>query len=236
MVSTEHKPSSEPEQRQTEAGLPTLVTQVPQRPGITHLLLFTSLFVPLVFLPYVPLRRHMWQQTRQLDALRAQLGNHLSVTKENSRKLASAIYENQQLTREIQNLQAELQKINGGLEELRAENKDREVRDLAQSRWNEGIMSAIEKIRVDTRALSPETLTQLSETLAHLANFAEQEERRHGLNEGTDDESRGVGMLRAVAMKLLYASGMEHQAEYVKILKEAKKQNTTDNVRHRHDM
>lgn len=94
----------------------------------------------------------MWQQTRQLDALRAQLGNQLSVTKENSRKLASAIHENQQLTREMQTLRAELQKINGGLEGLRTEKSDKEVRDLAQSRWNEEIMGAIEKMQKDTRA------------------------------------------------------------------------------------
>ena len=243
MVSTEQNTSSEKEQRPIEAwtatGLPTLVSQVPQRPGITHLLLFTSLFVPLVFLPYIPLRRHMWQQTRQIDALRAQLGNHLSVTKENSQKLAATIRENQVLVREMQGLRTELQRINGGLEGLRSENKEKEVRDLTQSRWNEEILGAIEKIQKDNRSLTPETFTQLSEALAHLAAFVEQEERRNGLNNGIEGESPSVGVLRTLAMKLLYSSGIEHTSEEFVGVKEAKKvpqRETTDNTMYRHFM
>jgi septal ring factor EnvC (AmiA/AmiB activator) len=152
-MSTERKGPSEQEQYRTwsATGLPTLVSQVPQRPGITHLLLFTSLFVPLVFLPYIPLRRHMWQQTRQLDAFKGQLSNQLSVTRENSKKLASAIHESQQLTREIQGLRAELQKINSGLERLQDENKEKEIRDLTQTQWNQEILGAIERMQRDTR-------------------------------------------------------------------------------------
>jgi len=129
-MSTENTTSRSDEQSPawTNTGLPTLVSQTSQRPGITHLLIFTSLFVPLVFLPYIPLRRHMWQQTRQLEALRSQLSNQLSTTKENSRKLAATIHENQQLGRQLQGLHTELLRINSGLDGLREENKEKEVR------------------------------------------------------------------------------------------------------------
>ncbi|CAE7226528.1 unnamed protein product [Rhizoctonia solani] len=219
MVSTEQKPASEPEPAWSNAGLPTLVSQVPQRPGITHLLLFTSLFVPLVFLPYIPLRRHLWQQTRQLEVLKSHLGNQLSVTKENSKKLAAAIQENQQLRQEIRTLRPELQKLGAALEELKKENRDKEVRDLNQTQWNQEILGAIERMQRDTRPLTPETFKQLSEALVHLAAFVEAEERRYGLHQGDlEDESSGVGVMRALAMRLLSVSGMDHTSEEVRKL------------------
>lgn len=143
--------SNEQSQAWTNSGLPTLVSQTSQRPGITHLLIFTSLFVPLVFLPYIPLRRHMWQQTRQLEALRSQLSNQLSTTKENSRKLAATIHENQQLGRQLQGLRTELLRINNGLDGLREENKEKEVRDQSQNEWNKEILAAIDRMQKDTR-------------------------------------------------------------------------------------
>ncbi|CAE6429914.1 unnamed protein product [Rhizoctonia solani] len=216
MVSTEQKPTSEPEAFWSNAGLPTLVSQVPQRPGIAHLLLFTSLFVPLVFLPYIPLRRHLWQQTRQLEVLKSHLGNQLSVTKENSKKLAAAIQENQQLRHEVRALRPELQKLGDALEELKKENKEKEVRDLNQAQWNQEILGAIERMRKDTRPLTPETFKQLSEALVHLAAFVEAEERRYGMHPGLEDESNGVGVMRALAMRLLSVSGMDHTPEEVK--------------------
>ncbi|CUA70300.1 hypothetical protein RSOLAG22IIIB_00655 [Rhizoctonia solani] len=216
MVSTEPKPTSESESSWSNTGLPTLVSQVPQRPGITHLLLFTSLFVPLVFLPYVPLRRYLWQQTRQLEILKSHLGNQLSVTKENSKKLAAAIQENQQLRQEIRSLRPELQKLGDALEELKKENREKEVRDLSQTQWNQEILSAIERMRKDTRPLTPETFKQLSEALVHLAAFVEAEERRYGLHPGLEDESNGVGVMRALAMRLLSVSGMDYTHEEVK--------------------
>lgn len=152
MVSVENNVSSEQERPQTwSTDFPTLVSQVPQRPGISHLLLFTSLFVPLVFLPYVPLRRHMLQQARQMEALKTQLGSQLAVTKETSRKLTSAIHENHRLAREIQGLRVTLQRVNGGIEGIRLENKEREQRDLAQSQWNKDVLGAIERMQKDTR-------------------------------------------------------------------------------------
>ncbi|CAE6418687.1 unnamed protein product [Rhizoctonia solani] len=217
MVSTERNPTPEPEQSWSNISLPTLVGQVPQRPGITHLLLFTSLFVPLVFLPYVPLRRHLWQQTRQLEVLKSHLGNQLSVTKENSKKLADAIKENQQLRQEIRTLHPELEKLRAGLEELRKENRDKEVRDLNQTQWNQEILGAIERMQKDTRPLTPETFKQLSEALVHLAAFVEAEERRYGLHPGgLEDESGGVGVMRTLAMRLLSASGMDYTHEEVR--------------------
>ncbi|KEP54964.1 putative transmembrane protein [Rhizoctonia solani 123E] len=216
MTITIQKSTSEPEASWSSIGLPTLVSQVPQRPGIGHLLLFTSLFVPLVFLPYIPLRRHLWQQTRQLEVLKSHLGNQLSVTKENSRKLVAAIQENQQLGHEVQALRPELQKLGDALEELKKENKDKEVRDLNQAQWNQEILGAIERMRKDTRPLTPETFKQLSEALVHLAAFVEAEERRYGMHPGLEDESNGVGVMRALAMRLLSVSGMEHTPEEVK--------------------
>lgn len=216
MVSTERKPISEPEQSWSNTGLPTLVSQVPQKPGITHLLLFTSLFVPLVFLPYIPLRRHLWQQTRQLEVLKSHLGNQLSVTKENSKKLAATIQENLQLRQEIRSLSPELQKLNAGLEELKKENRDKEVRDLNQAQWNQEILAAIERMQKDTRPLTPETFKQLSEALVHLAAFVEAEERRYGMHPGLEDESNGVGVMRALAMRLLSVSGMDYTSEDIK--------------------
>lgn len=218
-MSTEKTSPRPDEQSQawTNAALPTLVSQVPQRPGITHLLLFTSLFVPLVFLPYIPLRRHMWQQTRQLDALRSQLANQLSTTKENSRKLAATIQENQQLGRQLQGLRTELLRINSGLDGLREENKEKEVRDQSQNEWNKEILAAIERMQKDTRPLTPETFAQLSESLAHLAAFVEEEERRNGIfHRNGEDDSKGVGVMRVLAMRLLAVSGMDQPQEGIK--------------------
>ncbi|KAJ1308518.1 hypothetical protein OPQ81_004222 [Rhizoctonia solani] len=216
MVSTEQKSMPEPEQSWSNTGLPTLVSQVQQRPGITHLLLFTSLFVPIVFLPYIPLRRHLWQQTRQLEVVKSHLGNQLSVTKENSKKLAAAIQENQLLRQEIQSLRPELQKLYAGIEELKKENRDREARDLSQAQWNQEILDSMERMRKDTRPLTPETFKQLSEALVHLAAFVEAEERRFGLHASLEDESNGVGVMRALAMRFLSVSGMDHTPEEVK--------------------
>ncbi|KAF8681103.1 Growth-Arrest-Specific Protein 2 Domain [Rhizoctonia solani] len=218
MVSNERNSSSESEQSWNTPGLPTLVSQAPQRPGLKHLLLFTSLFIPIVFLPYVPLRRHLWQQTRQLEVLKSHLGNQLSVTKENSKKLAAAIQENQQLRQEIQTLRPELQKLYAGLEELKKGNRDKEVRDLNQAQWNQEILGAIERMQKDTRPLTPETFKQLSEALVHLAAFVEGEERRYGLNQTLEDESHGVSVMRTLAMRLLAVSGMDstYTAEEIK--------------------
>ncbi|CCO26580.1 dihydroorotase [Rhizoctonia solani AG-1 IB] len=116
--------------------------------------------------------------TRQLEVLKSHLGNQLSVTKENSKKLAAAIQENQQLRQEIRTLRPELQKLYAGLEELKKENRDKEVRDLNQAQWNQEILGAIERMQKDTRPLTPETFKQLSEALVHLAAFVEAEERR----------------------------------------------------------
>jgi hypothetical protein len=143
--------SDEQQQAWTSTALPTLVGQVQQRPGITHLLLFTSLFVPLVFLPYIPLRRHMMYQTRQLEYLRSHLTTQLSVTKENSKKLAATIHENQQLGKQVAGLREEFLKINAGLDGLREENREKYVRDQAQGEWNQEILGAIERMRRDTR-------------------------------------------------------------------------------------
>jgi hypothetical protein len=143
--------SDEQHQAWTSTAFPTLVGQAQQRPGITHLLLFTSLFVPLVFLPYIPLRRHMMHQTRQLESVRSQLANQLSVTKENSRKLAAAIHENQQLGKQLVGLRAEFLKINAGIDGLREENREKFMRDQTQSDWNQEILSAIERMQRDTR-------------------------------------------------------------------------------------
>ncbi|KAG8757409.1 hypothetical protein FRC12_010316 [Ceratobasidium sp. 428] len=190
--------------------LPTLVGQTPQRPGITHLLIFTGLFVPLVFLPYIPMRRHLLQQTRQIETLRSQLANHLSVIKENSRKLAATIDENQRLGKQIVGLREELGRIHDGITALKEGDKEKVERHQAQNEWNQKVLGAIEKMQKETKVLTPETFAQLSESLAHLAAFVELEERKNGFHQTGDDDSRGVGVMRALAMRLLEVSGMEH--------------------------
>lgn len=42
-----------------------------QAPVLTHLLLLSSIFVPLVLLPYIPIRRHLLSLHRKLDDLAA---------------------------------------------------------------------------------------------------------------------------------------------------------------------
>ncbi|KAF8603921.1 hypothetical protein BDV93DRAFT_522725 [Ceratobasidium sp. AG-I] len=170
-------------------GLPTLVSQAPQRPGITHILLFTSLFIPLVFLPYIPLRRHMQQQTRQLETLRSQLevlrsqlSNQFSTTKENSRKLAATIHENRQLGQQLQGLRAEFLKIDSRLDRLQEENKEKAVRDQSQNEWNKKILAAIDRMQKDIRPLTAETFAQ------RRAAFMEEEERRNGLFRRSDED------------------------------------------------
>ncbi|KAG8707010.1 hypothetical protein FRC08_000743 [Ceratobasidium sp. 394] len=196
-------------------GLPTLVGQTPQRPGITHLLIFTGLFVPLVFLPYIPMRRHLLNQTRQIEVLRSQLANHLSVTRENSRKLAVTIDENLRLGKQISGLREELTRIHEGIESLKEGDKERVERHQAQKEWNQQVLGALEKMQKDTKVLTPETFAQLAESLAHLAAFVELEERKNGLHQTADDNTKGVGVMRALAMRLLEVSGMEHRAEEV---------------------
>ncbi|QRW15921.1 amidohydrolase family protein [Rhizoctonia solani] len=92
------------------------------------------------------------------------------------------------------NAAARLQKLYAGLEELKKENRDKEVRDLNQAQWNQEILGAIERMQKDTRPLTPETFKQLSEALVHLAAFVEGEERRYGLNQTLEDESHGVSV------------------------------------------
>lgn len=190
-------------------GMPTLVGQAPQRPGLSHLLIFTGLFVPLVFLPYIPLRRRLLSQTRQVEALRSQVVNQLSVTKENSRKLAAAVKENQVLCQQIAGLREELVKVGAGLSGLREVEKVKVEREEAQTEWNSKMLGAIERMQRDTKVLTPETFAQLSESLAHLAAFVELEERKNGFHQPGDDDSRGVGVMRALAKRLLEVSGME---------------------------
>ncbi|KAG9128283.1 hypothetical protein FRC07_001924 [Ceratobasidium sp. 392] len=206
---------SEEQQSWTSTSLPTLVGQTPQRPGIAHLLIFTGLFAPLVFLPYIPIRRHLMYQTRQVESLRSQLANHLSVTKENSRKLAATIDENQRLGKQIVGLREELGRIHEGVAALKEGEKEKVERHQTQSEWNQKVLGAIEKMQKDTKVLTPETFAQLSESLAHLAAFVEMEERKNGFHQTGDDDSRGVGVMRALAMRLLEVSGMEHRAEEV---------------------
>ncbi|QRV87893.1 hypothetical protein RhiJN_15911 [Ceratobasidium sp. AG-Ba] len=194
-------------------GLPTLVGQTPQRPGLSHLLIFTGLFVPLVFLPYIPLRRHLLNQTRQVEALRHQLATQLSVTKENSRKLAATIKENHALGQQVVGLREELAKIGAGVGALREVEKEKIGQEEAQREWNSKMLTAIEKMQKDTKVLTPETFAQLSESLAHLAAFVELEERKNGFHQHGDDDSRGVGVMRALAKRLLEVSGMEGTTE-----------------------
>ncbi|CAE6369587.1 unnamed protein product [Rhizoctonia solani] len=162
----------------------------------------------------LPLVAHLLESFGALD----RLADFLSVTKENSKKLAAAIQENQQLRQEIQTLRPELQKLYAGLEELKKGNRDKEVRDLNQAQWNQEILGAIERMQKDTRPLTPETFKQLSEALAHLAAFVEGEERRYGLNQTLEDESHGVSVMRTLAMRLLAVSGMDstYTAEEIK--------------------
>jgi len=197
---------------------PTLVGQTPQRPGITHLLIFTGLFVPLVFLPYIPMRRHLINQTRQVEGLRSQLASNLSVIRENSRKLAAAIDENQQLGRQVAGLREELAKINEGIGALKEGDKEKVERHRMQQEWNQKVLSAVEEMQKDTKVLTPETFAQLSQSLAHLAAFVELEERKHGLHQTGDDDTKGVGVMRALAMRLLEVSGMEHRARAEEVI------------------
>ncbi|KAG8743355.1 hypothetical protein FRC10_012159 [Ceratobasidium sp. 414] len=179
-VSRDNNTQSEgqPQSWAPAVGWPTLVGQTPQRPGITHLLIFTGLFVPLVFLPYIPIRRYLLNQTRQVEGLRSQLASHLSVTRENSRKLAATIDENQRLGKQVAGLRGELAKINEGIGTLKEGDKEKAERDQVQQEWNQKVLDAVEKMQEDTKVLTPETFAQLSESLAHLAAFVELEERK----------------------------------------------------------
>ncbi|KAG9088097.1 hypothetical protein FS749_002418 [Ceratobasidium sp. UAMH 11750] len=143
------------------------------------------------------------------------LANHLSVTRENSRKLAVTIDENLRLGKQISGLREELTRIHEVIDSLKEGDKERVERHQAQKEWNQQVLGALEKMQKDTKVLTPETFAQLAESLAHLAAFVELEERKNGLHQTADDNTKGVGVMRALAMRLLEVSGMEHRAEEV---------------------
>ncbi|KAG8707741.1 hypothetical protein FRC09_001640 [Ceratobasidium sp. 395] len=133
-----------------------------------------------------------------------------ALREENSRKLAATIDENQRLGKQIVGLREELERIHDGITALKEGDKEKVERHQAQNEWNQKVLGAIEKMQKETKVLTPETFAQLSESLAHLAAFVELEERKNGFHQTGDDDSRGVGVMRALAMRLLEVSGMEH--------------------------